>query len=106
MKQLFKNWGRTLKESRYKYHEDVDFRVLPDLTAAKEKDPHPWNIHFLSRIFKVHYIRIPTSPDPTGQLHIDIKAEVLYGDPFTEKEDRMVGELLMELVQRNVIHKD
>ena len=106
---MFK-WLKTLrkksKELGFKFKEDVDFRIVPDLDAAKRNDPHPWNIYFLGRMFKVHYIRIPSTADYDGNLHIDISAEVLYGEPFTDEENQLVGKLLMELIQRNMIERD
>ena len=90
----------------YQFKEGHDFHVVPDLEAARRNDPHPWNIYFLQRIFKVHYLRIPDKASNDGKLHIDIKAEVLYGDPFTQEENQQVGALLMELVQRNLIERD
>lgn len=93
-------------EPKFKFEEGVDFHVVPDIKAAKAKDPHPWNIHFKGRIVKVHHLKIPDSPSEDGNLHVDIKAQVLYGGDFNQLENQEFGELLMELVERNLLARD
>lgn len=106
MSKLGKWFRKKVLKPKFRFQEDVDFRIVPDLEAAKRNDPHPWNIYFLNRIFKVHYIRIPDKPSSDGCLHVDIKAEVLYGEEFTQQENQQLGALLMELIQRNMLEKD
>jgi len=102
---MFNKWRKKITEAGFKYKEDVDFRIVPDLEAAKKNDPHPWNIYFLGRMFKVHHIQFPQGVSSDGKMHVDVNAEVLYGEPFTFEENQLVGHLLMELVQRNLLER-
>jgi len=101
---LWKKLKKAFKVTRkpqWKYLEGVHFLLMPDIEAAKRNDPNPWNIKFLGRIVKVHSIKLPELGP--GQLHVDINAEVLYGDPYSYEESQQFGDLLMELVQRNYL---
>lgn len=100
LKRLFK------RKPKWRFEEGVDFHIVPDIEACKKNDPHPWSIHFLGRIIKVHSLKIPDSPDESGQLHVDIKAEVLYGDDLNKEESQMFGDLLMELTHRSLLIRD
>lgn len=100
LKRLFK------KKPEFKYTEGVDFHLVPDIQAAQAQDPHPWNIYFLGRIIKVHSLKIPDAPDENGDMRVAINAQVLYGGELTNSENQLFGELLMELVQRNMLEKD
>ena len=91
---------------KWKYIEGEDFHIVPDIKAAKENDPHPWNIHFLGRNIKVHKLKIPEKPSEDGNVHVDIQAQVLYGGDLNHEESQLFGELLMELVQRNLLARD
>lgn len=97
---------RKLHPPKYRFQEDVDFRIVPDMEAAKNNDPHPWNIYFLNRIIKVHSIRFPEGVSADGTVRVDIKAEVLYGGPLTKEDDQQFGDLCMELIKRNMLLRD
>jgi len=102
-------WKRKKKkqpEPQWQFTEGVDFLLIPDLERVRKGDPHPWNIQFAGRVIKVHSLKIPEAPDANGDFRVAVKAQVLYGEDLNSAESQTFGNLLMELVQRNMYARD
>jgi hypothetical protein len=78
------------------YIEDIDFRLIPDVQAAKE-NPNgvAFNIAFLGREIKVKSMDF-SNIDTSDTIPIDM--DYIKGEPFSESEELEFGNLLTQLV--------
>ena len=100
------HWKLFHKEPVWKFVEGQDFKLVADLQGLKDNDPYPWSILYLNRVVKVHTLKLPQGLSDDGFAHVEISAEVIEGEEFSRFESQGFGELLVELVQRNLILKD
>ena len=85
------------KKQKDKFVEGKDYRILPDIDRAKQKDPYPWNLQFRNRLIKVNHVGIND-----GSPVVNINIDYLSGPPFDEYESKLFGDLLIDIIRKGL----